>query len=165
MTNVRAPLTFAQAVTRIAGVVHFKECARIVRRSVRAVRYWSEEEKPGCPTLVQAIALDLAYRRAGGEGAPIFESYAAQLDVAIADEIACRNQLLAMIGTAAAECGEAYKHALVVAAPGVTPAQVHRAITETEEAAGVMSALLRSLTRFLKPAGVAGSGSFGGAEK
>lgn len=164
MTKLRAPLSFAQAIKRIGGVVEFKDCAALVGRSVRAVQLWSEDDRDGCPTLEQAFALDLAYRKAGGEGAPILESYAAQLDVAIADELACRTRLIAIIGDTAQECGEAYKHALVVAMPGATPAEVHRAITETEEAAGRITALLRSLTRFLKPAGVAGAGTMGGTQ-
>ena len=163
MTKQRPALSFAQAITRIAGVIGFEAAAKLVGRSDRAVRYWTEDDKDGEPTLSQALALDAAYRTAGGEGAPILDSYAAQLDVAIADHLASQLALTAAIGAAAQECGEAINHALAAAAPGATPAQVHRAITETEEASGRVTNLLRHLVKFLKPTAVAGSGHVGGS--
>jgi hypothetical protein len=165
MTKVRAPLTFAQAITRIAGVLGWPAMARLTGRTERTVRYWSEDDQDGCPTLNHAFKLDLAYRAAGGEGAPILESYAAQLDVAAADLPACRTDLTTTVGLVAREVGEAVYHALAVAAPGASPAMVHRAIIESEEAQGHLSALVRRLASFLNPAGVAGPGTRGGAQK
>jgi hypothetical protein len=165
MTKVRAPLTFAQAITRVAGVVGWPAMAALTGRTERTVRYWSEDDQDGCPTLDQAFALDVAYRAAGGEGAPILESYAAQLDVHIAEIPACREELTTVIGSVAQEVGDAIHHALVVAVPGASPAQVHRAITETEEAQGRLTMLVRRLASFLTPAGGAGAGSMGGAQK
>ena len=42
MTKERAPLTFAQAVTRVAGLLGWEEAARVVERSERTLRLWSE---------------------------------------------------------------------------------------------------------------------------
>ena len=165
MTKPRAALTFAQAITRVCGLIGYPEAARITGRSDRAVRYWTEDDQDGQPTLTQALALDAAYRAAGGADAPILESYAAQLDVRLSDDIACRMELTAAIGTVAQEVGEALNHALAVTAPGASPAQVHRAITETQDAGGRIAVLLRRLGSFLKPAVAAGAGPVGGAQE
>ncbi|HEX8446254.1 MAG TPA: hypothetical protein VF649_06535 [Sphingomonas sp.] len=165
MTKPRPALTFAQAVTRIAGLIGYPEAARLVGRSERTVRYWSEDDQDGEPRLQDALSLDLAWRAAGGDGAPILDSYAAQLDVAFADDLACRLELTTDIGLAAQDVGEAIQHALAVTASGASPAMVHRAIAETEEARGRLTSILRRLASFLKPAGVAGAGSVGGAQK
>jgi len=165
MTKVRPALSFAQATTRVAGLIGYGEAARITGRSVRAVRYWTEDDRDGEPTISQALTLDAAWSAAGGEGAPILECYAVQLDVRLSDLRPCRAQLTSDIGLVAQEVGDAIHHALVVTAPGASPAAVHRAITETEQAQGHLATLVRRLGSFLKPAGVAGSGSLGGTRK
>ncbi|MEI6419543.1 MAG: hypothetical protein WCO82_10770, partial [Sphingomonadales bacterium] len=80
MTKLRPPLSFDQAVTRVAGLIGWDECAALVGRSARAVRAWSDPDAEASPSIEQALVLDLAYRAMGGEGAPIFEVYAARLD-------------------------------------------------------------------------------------
>lgn len=134
MTKTRAPLSFSLAITTVVGLIGWEEAAHITKRAVRTVRHWSESDRAGTPTLDQAIALDRAFLEAGGGFAPILESYARQMDVALADTIACRAALAEDIAIASRETGEAIGLCVQAMQPGASPAVIHRAIVETEEA-------------------------------
>lgn len=162
---MRSPFSFGYAIKRVADEITFPVAAKLVRRSKRAVQFWSEDDTHGTPTIAQALALDIAYQRAGGEGAPIFESYAAQLGINLYDQSACPAVLTAQIGETMKEVGEAVHAALQVVQPSATMAAVHRALYEVGEAMRCISSVGRSLNAFLKPAGVAGSGSLGGTQQ
>ncbi|MFT3967383.1 MAG: hypothetical protein QM690_16025 [Sphingobium sp.] len=149
MTKVRAPLSFGLAITRIAGLIGWKEAARLARRSPRTIRHWSDSEKKGTPTLEQAIALDAAYIAAGGEGAPILSAYAMQIDAALAMALACRTALVHDIAAATRETADAIAHSIQAAQPGSTPQAVYRAIAETEEGVGALHRVLARLKSFL----------------
>lgn len=133
MTKTRAPLSFSLAITTVVGQIGWAEAARITKRAVRTVRHWSESDKHGTPTLDQAIALDRAFIEAGGDFAPILESYARQLDVTLADTIG-RAALAEAIAIASRETGEAIGCCIQAMQPGASLAVIHRAIAETEEA-------------------------------
>ena len=132
MTKVRPPLTFAQGVTRIAGLIGWAEAAAIVGRKERTVRLWSEPDQGGSCTLDQARDLDAAFKAASGEGAPLLDAYAFQLEVQIAMQSACRRELAAGIEEAAREAGEAIAFSIAILDPAATPAQHHRALAETD---------------------------------
>lgn len=134
MTKPRVPISFGQAIARIAGVIGWDEAGLLCGRAGRTARLWSETDKTASPTLEQAIALDSAYLAAGGLGAPILECYALKVDVQLADSLACRIALTEDIGTLARESGEAISFALLAARPGSTPKDMHRALGEAEEA-------------------------------
>jgi hypothetical protein len=136
MTKLRAPLSFSLAITTIAGSIGWKSAARVTRRAVRTVRHWSESDRRGSPTLDQAIALDRAFIQAGGGYAPILQSYARQLDVAMIESVACRNALAEDIALASRETGDAIGHCIQALRPGASIAEIRRAIIETEEASG-----------------------------
>lgn len=155
MTKLRAPLSFSQAITRVAGLIGWDEAARVTRRAKRTVRHWSESDRHGTPTLDQAFALDRAYLAAGGEGAPILECYARQLDVAVAQSFASRAALADDIAATARESADAISCSIHVTQPGATPTAIHRAIAETEEASGAMTRLLGRLKSFLPGNGAA----------
>ncbi len=149
MTKLRAPLSFSQAITLIAGTIGWKQAARITRRSVRTVRHWSESDRRGSPTLDQAITLDRAHLAAGGDYPPILESYARQLDVHLLATMACRAVLADDIATAARETADAIACSIQVTQPGTAPAVIHRAIVEAEESSGAVLRLLARLKSFL----------------
>ena len=149
MTKLRAPLTFSQVITCIAGRIGWKEAARLTRRAMRTVRHWSESDRRGLPTLDRALALDRAYLEAGGEYPPILESYARQLDIALMPSIACRAALANDIAAAAREAADAVACAIQVTQPGISEAVVHRAIAETEESGTATTRLLSRLKSFL----------------
>jgi methionine aminopeptidase len=149
MTKTRAPLSFSLAITTVAGVIGWQTAARITRRSVRTIRHWSESDRHGAPTLDQAIALDRAYVAAGGAMAPILASYMLQMDVAAVDPVACRTALAEDIALLSRETGDAISHCIQALQPGSTPAEIHRAIAETQEADAVIPRLLGRLKALL----------------
>ncbi|EIZ77792.1 hypothetical protein WSK_3803 [Novosphingobium sp. Rr 2-17] len=149
MTKVRAPLSFSLAITTVAGLIGWQAAAKITRRSVRTVRHWSESDRKGTPTLDQAIALDQAYMRAGGDHAPIRAAYELQLGVALADVIACRAALAQDIALATRESGEALSHCIEAMQPGASPATIHRAIAETQDVDALLPRLLGRLKALL----------------
>lgn len=155
MTKVRAPLTFSLAITTAVGLIGWEQAAKITRRSKRAVRYWSESDKASMPTLDQAIALDRAFMEAGGNHAPILESYARQLDVALSNTLACRAALADDIAQASLESAGAISSSIHAMQHGASPTEIHHAIKETEEASGAYSRLLTRLRSFLPGNGAA----------
>lgn len=155
MTKVRAPLSFALALTTVCGLIGWDRAGKIVRRKERTLRHWSESDRKGTPTLEQAIALDRAFIEQGGGFAPILESYARQLDVSLADTLACRVALGDDIALATRETGEALSYCIEALQPGASPAVIHRAIMETEQADATFPRLLRRLRSLLLGNGAA----------
>ncbi len=149
MTKPRTPLTFPDAVTRVAGVLTFAAMAKLLKRSDRCVRNWSDPGTGASPSIVQALALDAAYRLAGGEGSPILEAYASQLDAQLAALTACTSALAGDLGIAARECGEAISSAVAVTQPGASISQVHCALVESEQARSALAQVIERLTSFL----------------
>jgi len=125
----RVPLTTDAALARIAGQVPGGWAAMATHlgreKGESLVRKWGD---PQCRERIpfdDAIKLDLLYRDTGGDGAPMFETYAYQLDEAgmfrFADEIAL-GRLAALV---IRECGEASAGLVLSAQPGADPAE-HR---------------------------------------
>ncbi len=153
MTKIRAPLTFSLAITTAVGLIGWDEAAKITRRSKRAVRYWSESDRAPAPTLDQAMALDRAFIEAGGGFAPILESYARQLDVALANTLACRAALADDIAQASLETAGAISSSIHAMQHDASVTEIHYAIKETEEASGAVTRLLTRLRSFLPGTG------------
>ncbi|MFC0687594.1 hypothetical protein [Novosphingobium clariflavum] len=147
MTKVRAPLSFSIAVMTVVDLIGWTDAAAIARRAVRTIRHWSESDKKGSPTLDQAIALDRAFILAGGGYAPILESYARQIEVITGEP--CRDSLAQDLALATREAGDAFSHCVQALLPGATPAQIHRAIAETEEADAIFPRLIGRLKALL----------------
>ena len=147
MTKVRAPLTFSLAVMTVVDRIGWKAAATISHRAVRTVRHWSESDKKGTPTLDQAIALDRAFVLAGGGYAPILESYLRQLEVITGEP--CREALAQDLALATREAGDAFSHCIQALQPGATPAQIYRAIAETEEADAIFPRIIGRLKALL----------------
>jgi hypothetical protein len=163
MTQPRDPMTIPHAITRIAAVVTFPEMARIAGRSENWIRKWSAPTAKSGPTLAQALDLDAAYVARGGDGAPIFETYAHLLDLAVARETACLTQLLEDAEKASKECGEAISYTIKAARAGASIHTILLAQREVEEARTVMAVIGRRLSSFLTLRRGAGSGKTGGA--
>ena len=156
MTKLRAPLSFDQAVTRIAGLLGWETCGALVGRSARAVRAWSDPDADAAPSIEQALVLDLAYRAAGGGGSPIFEVYAAKLDLDAQAATASRA-LPDLAATAAKESGEALAALTLASQPGAPLAVRAAAKREVEEG---LQALGQALLALNVPAeATAGAGS------
>jgi hypothetical protein len=157
MTKLRDPLTFGQAITRIAGVLGWEETASIVGKGKRLVRLWSEPDKRCNCTLDQARNLDAAYRAAGGEGAPLLEAYAFQLEFQIARENACRHELAETIAEVSREAGEAVAASVAILNPRASPTDLHRALADVGEAQSSIAKLMRRVTAIVAAIGKTGA--------
>ncbi|PZQ56246.1 MAG: hypothetical protein DI555_06430 [Novosphingobium pentaromativorans] len=137
MTKRRAPLTIDAALARIAGQLEggWNAMAESLGgKSPSIVRAWGDPDRREQIPLCDAIALDVAYREAGGDGAPLFETFAYQLDEAgmfrFADEIAL-GRLAALV---IRECGEASSHLVLSAQPGADVADHRLTLGHVDEA-------------------------------
>jgi len=162
VTQLRAPLSFADAMTRVAGVIGWPEAAHIARRRQRTVRYWSEGNCQTTPSIAMAVKFDAAYRAAGGEGAPFAEAHAHLLGMHTEREDACRRALAADLATAARETGEATAHAIIVATSNASPRDTMRAVAEAEQGRNAMARLVRRLSSFLSNGAVPAGEHTGG---
>lgn len=134
MTKVRAPLTFENALSQVAGVIGWAKTAHIVGQAERTVRNWSEPDTTAKISLEAALKLDVAFHEEGGEGAPFHDCYATRLDVETLAAVSGREALLAGVAIAAKESGEAVHAAIVAAHPNASHADVVLAEREIEEA-------------------------------
>ena len=140
---MRAPLSLDAALARIAGLIpgSWEKMGELTARKERTVRNWGDPDTSEKIPIDCAIALDLAYREAGGDGAPIFECYAAKLDAAgmthFADQIALGRHTADVIK----EGGDAHAALVRAAQPGATGQDRATALREVEEA---IEALLRA---------------------
>lgn len=81
MTKLRAPLTFENALDRIAGVLSWRVMAELIGKAERTVRDYSDPDVATGICLEDAFVLEAAYRRAGGEGAPIADCWKLRLAI------------------------------------------------------------------------------------
>lgn len=145
MTKLRAPLTFENALTRVAGLIGWGDCATIVGKAERTVRYWSDTDASACITLDAALKLDIAFRAAGGEGAPMFQCYALRLDAEARASEASFEALLKSIARSAKEHGEALSAAIAASRPGAGLAAIAIAERELEETIDANTNMLANL--------------------
>lgn len=162
MTALRDPNGCGHAIRRIVVQLGSVETvAAIVGRKVGCVTDWASDTRTACPSWAQAVALDAAYRAAGGEGAPLYEAYGAQLDLRFNDLTACHAALATNLAEASREWGEAIGAATLLAVPGFSPNQALTADIELDQAETRLKRLRRLVKRFL-PGAV--SGKPGGAQ-
>lgn len=149
MTKPRTPLTIPHAITKIVGVLGVPAAAKVAGRAERRIYKWMDPDSDFAPSLPQAIALDAAYRAAGGDGAPLYQVYAELLGEEVAQHAACQLRLADDLARASREFGEAAEATIAVIKPNAGERDVHRALAEAEEAHGAMGALMRRLRSFL----------------
>ena len=164
MTLARQPLTFPNAVTKISLVLGFAGMAKIVGRGERLVRKWSHPQSTAHPTVAQGVALDAAYVGAGGDCAPISETYLHLLDREICERVASRLELTAAAAKAVKETGEAVAAVLAVTHPNAGAREVHFAEGQLEEAQSAMAVVGRRLTSFHSPGAGPGVEALGGSQ-
>lgn len=70
---------FSSAISQIASVLGYPECARIVGRSESLVRKWADPDVDTLPNLRQCLALDAAYVAGGHGNAPLAGLYLQRL--------------------------------------------------------------------------------------
>lgn len=142
MTKVRAPLTFELAILRIVGLIGWDGAAGVTGKSESLMRKVSDQEHPTQLTYEDALKLDVAYRAAGGAGAPLHDCYALRLRAETAIATADSIELARKAGRAAKEAGEALGALIQASQPGATDADRAIAARETEECIAALAATL-----------------------
>lgn len=145
MTRPRQPATFERALAQIAGLLGWDGCAAVLGKSESHVRKLGAPDTEREISLRDAVRLDAAWRRAGGDGAPILETYALALDIGAPVEPACPDRMLSGAGVAARECGEAVAAAIALATNTEDPKARITAVREIEESISELSRLLSSI--------------------
>jgi hypothetical protein len=147
VTKPRPPLTLDAALARIAGQLPqgWAGVAAVAGRAESTVRRWGDQDQPEQLPMPAAIDLDLAYQRAGGEGAPIFETYALLLQVsqeqAFADGLALQRAGCEL----AREAGQGVEALVLAGMPGGDQARRDRAIAELEDVARLIPRAIAQL--------------------
>ena len=152
MTKLRAPLSFEDAITRVAGVLGWAEACKAIGKEDRTLRAYSDPDDPRQLGVGDALILDAAYQRAGGDGAPIYEAYALQLEVSASALSACTQELARRAAVAAKEGGQAVSSLIAATLPGATPADRALAIREVREARDALRDTLPMLEAAPAPA-------------
>lgn len=144
MTKTRAPSTFADAITRIAGQIGWAAMADVVGKGERAVRNWSDPDMDRAPSIADALALDAAYLADGGGEPPLLAVYQLMLDRRVTPA-ACSAELVQATGLVAKEAGEAVAAAVLASQAGASATD--RAIAEREvgQAVDALTNLQRKL--------------------
>lgn len=150
MTKRRAPLSIDAALARIAGQLPkaYLEMADVAGRAERTVRNWGDPDTREQIPMDCAIALDLAFQQAGGDGAPIFECYAALLEIAGVHRFADRIALGRRAADAIRECGQAGAALVDASQPSAGAAEQQTALQEVEQA---IAALKRAIPHLPQP--------------
>lgn len=150
MTKHRAPMSIDAALARIAGQLEggWAEMGALTGRREGIARAWGDPDRREYIPMDAAITLDLAFQAAGGTGAPIFETYALQLDLACISRFADRAALGVHLASVIKESAEAESAMLSAILPDAGPAETRRALRELDEALvamGTARALLNNM--------------------
>lgn len=164
MTEIRTPHGFPAAMKQVANLIDWPACAAIADKTVRMVQYWGQDSCSATPPIAIALALDVAYQRAGGEGAPFREAYAFQFKESIKALDPCRRALAEAIADVARESGDALAASIEITQSNASPLSTLRASAEVGQLLAAANRLARRLVPFL-PAGVAPiAGNTGGLQ-
>lgn len=164
MTLERQAKGFDQATMTIHELISWEEMGVITDRTPRSVQYWGQPNSTTAPTLLQAAALDSAYRAAGGKIAPYTEALAYAVDVQISNEDACYRALAAETALFVREAGELGAALIEASQPGASPRAHNRALVEAEQVETALSALMRRLPRFFQFGAGSHLGKTGGTQ-
>lgn len=149
MTHLRAPLTFADAMTKVAGLIGYEAAAKMSGRATRTIYAWANPTTKTVPPIDQALAFDGAFRAAGGEGAPFLDAFTFQLGLVVERQDACARALVADVGAVSRETGEAIAAALTLTSSTASPLDAMRAFAEVTQAADAIDALQGRIASFL----------------
>lgn len=147
MTKRREPLTPHAALIEVASVLGFDGCAEVTGKKEWSLRKLSDPDTGRDISFRDAVRLDVAYRRDGGDGSPFLECFSAQIGVALADQDHRPEELLRLTGCVSKEVGEAIAAAIELAGRRNDPGAYVRAVDEAREGLAKMQALVSSLER------------------
>ena len=151
MTKLRAPLTFENALAGIASLIGWAAAAKIVGQKERTVRAWSDPDVAAGIRIDAALALDLAFIAAGGDGSPMHDCYALRLGADRTAVRACSDALRQQAVEVIRANADAEAALVEATAPDADPADFILAQREVEEAhtklAGVLPHLRAAAVR------------------
>ncbi|MPT48020.1 MAG: hypothetical protein E2598_06315 [Sphingobium sp.] len=150
MTIIRKPATFEKALKDISDLLGWDGCADVLGKSESHLRKLGTPDTDRELSIRDAVRLDAAYRRAGGEGAPLFDCYALKLDIHMPSAPACTDTMLSGAQKVAKESGEAV--AAIIELAGNLGSEKARtdALREIEEAVADLTRLARRITATVK---------------
>lgn len=147
MTKIRKPLTPYAALIEVVSVLGFDGCAEVTGKKEWSLRKMSDPDTGRDISFRDAVRLDVAFRRGGGDGSPFLECFAAQIGVELADEATQPDQLLRLTGNVSKEVGEAIAAAIELAGRRDDPAAYLRAVDEARQGLATVQSLVSSLER------------------
>lgn len=154
MTKRRDPISFADALTRIAVELGgWDALATVVGRARSTVYNWANPDTPESCPIDLAPTLDLAFQEAGGDGAPLLDAYASQIEAARLDRFATQFGLTRQTAAIIKEGGEAHAALVRCTLPDAGPHEFAIAAREVQEAVRELTAILPDLARGTGPAG------------
>lgn len=154
MTKHRPPLTFDADLARVVGQLpgNWAEAAIICGRATSTVRNWGNPDLADAIPIECARDLDLAFRRAGGIGAPFYEAYTVQLELAAADRFAAPAALMQLLPDVLKENNDAELAILSAARPDADRRELRDTLREIEEALGGYKRVHHLLTELINTA-------------
>ena len=132
MTKLRTPLTPQSALLRIVALLGWDGCASLTGKSESTIKKYADHDAERELSLLDAMRLDAAYRRTGGDGLPLFETYAARMEMEAASPGEA-PKLLDAIRDAVKESSEAIDATLAMTSGG-NRKQAVREVSEAIEA-------------------------------
>lgn len=148
MTKTVLPFTFTDAAKRTIARIGEAEAAQLVGKSVATLEAWRLDDNPRWPRIDQALALDLAYAAAGGDGSPFLDAFQVAVSVASIERDACRTALATTIATLAKDSGELLAASIAVIHPDATQREVDRALVEAQDVVTGADSVVRQLKSF-----------------
>lgn len=168
MTKTRAPVTFENALARIAGQIGWEKVGDALGIKERMARYYGEPDSPFAPErllMVHVMDLDIAFQLGGGEGAPMYETYGLMLKARMAEQFSDQAALGMLTIDVIREGSEAHAALVRAQLPGATDKDRADAAREVEESIAAATRTLPLLTKGIGPNGTSGEGiAPGGAE-
>lgn len=155
MTTPAEHYSFAWAARRTIDLIGNDKASALVGKSEETLGAWKHSTNPRWPRIDQALALDMAYAAAGGDGLPFFESFQAQACRAERSE-ACEIMLMADFAALSQDQGELVAAGFDVMRPGAQQRNFKRCWVEVNE---VMSRA-RTLASRLKSLCIRDAGSW-----
>lgn len=151
MTKVRHPLTVELALTRIAGLITWEAVAEIAAQAPRTLRKWSDpDEGPKAAEQISldlATRLDVAYRKAGGEGSPLLQCLSTRIELDLLGACVDCTAIARTAARAVKESGEAISAAIKASLPGATDADRGIAERQLEESIAAQTEALAAVRR------------------
>ena len=149
MTKAALPFTFTDAAKRTIARIGEAEAACLLGLIGRStLDKWRNQDDPRAPRIDQALALDLAYAAAGGDGSPFLDAFQVAVSVASIERDACRTALATTIATLAKDSGELLAASIAVIHPDATQREVDRALVEAQDVVTGADSVVRQLKSF-----------------